>query len=326
MNECFVGFALVSKWISYDMFKVRTVLLGKILTFSTAVSYLGYLWYKRKRTLLHHQSDKKKSSSEPSGLTKVDEQEILKVLEKTSCTLEESKIVEEPIEVNCIVCEEIMEPAISQVEMKETESFVDNMKVQELDLKTVTMSNDQQVCIESNINKIEALAENMKNFKLHPEENKDTNKMENVTEVVNTVVDSTNIYQVNENCETKKELSKNVDCCSTLMVNNEDHCECPQKIIKKVKKDDEPMLFEGIKFKGKKKKGRKKNQAKETIKLPSDIQNKDNEMNVTEKPTKTNQMVEEDCDSAHSIDHSIDTNDAPNTIYSDIRSVVSVLI
>jgi len=309
------------------MFKVRIVSLGKILTFSTAVLYLGYLWYKRKRTLSHRQSDKKRPSSEPSELTKIDEQELIQAFEKTTCTLEISQIiVEEPLEGDSVICENIMEPTISQVKSKEMESFVDNSEVQEFDMKVITMmSIDQVMCIESNIlSTIESLTENLNNLKLtSEEEDQVTNEIE-VTGVVDTSVDSISTHEVKENCATK-ELSK--INTRTELIKSEDHCECPKTvIIKKSKKDDEPMLFEGIKFKGKKKKSRKKNQARDTIKLPSDEQNENNEeAYITVKPTmKTNQMVEEDCDSAHSIDHSIDTNDVPNTIYSDIRSVVSV--
>lgn len=109
--------------------------------------------------------------------------------------------------------------------------------------------------------------------------------------------------------------------CWTEMVDNGDNCECPKAInIKKVKKDEEPMLFEGIKFKGKKKKSRKKNQPKDIIKLPTESHIKNTANNIVKLTKKKNQVIEEDCDSALSVDHSIDTNDAPNTIYSDIRS------
>lgn len=308
------------------MFKVRTVPLGKILTFSTAVLYLGYLWYKRKRTLSHHQSDKKRPSSELSELTKVDEQQLIQAFERTTCTLEVLQIIEEePLEGDSVICENIVEPTISQVESKEIESFVDNSEVPEMDMKVITMmSIDQAMCIESNIQStIESLTENLNNLKLTAEEEDQvTNKVKEVTGVVDTFVNSISFQEVKENCATK-ELSKNNVWAE--LITNEDHCECPKTvIIKKSKKDDEPMLFEGIKFKGKKKKNRKKNQARDTIKLPSDEQNENNETYTTVKPTmKTNQMVEEDCDSAHSIDHEIDTNDVPNTIYSDIRSVGS---
>lgn len=79
------------------MFKVRTVSLGRILTFSTAVLYLGYLWYKRKRTLSHNQSDKKRPRSEPSELTKIDDQQLFQALEEASCMLRVSQAVEEEL-------------------------------------------------------------------------------------------------------------------------------------------------------------------------------------------------------------------------------------
>jgi len=274
--------------------------------------------------LSHRQSDKKRPSSEPSELTKIHEQELIQAFEKTTCTLEVSQIIEEePLEGD-----NIMEPTISQVESKEIESFVDNSEVQEMDMKVITMmSIDQVMCIESNIlGTIESLTENLSNLKLTAEEEDQvTNEMKEVIGVVDTFVDSMSIQEVKENCASK-ELSKNN--VWTELIKNEDHCECPTTvIIKKSKTDDEPMLFDGIKFKGKKKKSRKKNKAKDTIKLPSDEQNENNEAYITVKPNmKTNQMVEEDCDSAHSIDHSIDTNDVPNTICSDIRSVVSVVL
>lgn len=301
------------------MFKVRTVSLGRILTFSTAVLYLGYLWYKRKRALSHRQSDKKRPRSEPSELTKFDDQELFEALEKASRTLEVSQIVEEePVEN--LVFEKIMEPTISQIEIKEVESFIDDSEIRELDTKVITASSDQQVDLEPKINsKIESLTEHLNNLKLSEEIDQ-----ENETQVVNTVDDFKNTEQVKE---VQKENEENYSKQKTYwpeMVENEDHCECPKAIIvKKVKKDEEPMIFEGIKFKGKKKKGRKKNQARDTIKLPTESHNKNKTNNILKSTKKKNQIVEEDCDSAHSVDHSIDTNDAPNTIYSDIRSEVS---
>lgn len=308
----FIGFTLVSKWISYDMFKVRTVSLGRILTFSTAVLYLGYLWYKRKRTLSHRQSDKKRPRSELSELTKIDDQELFQALEKASRTLEVSQIVEEEPVVNSI-CEEIMEPTISQIEIKEVESFTE---VHELDTKVITMTNDQQVDLEPIvISSIESLTEDLTNLKLSKEADQ-----ENEIQVFEVVDEFKNIEQVKEN---KEECSKQ-KVYWPEMVENEDHCECPKAVnIKKVKKDEEPMLFEGIKFKGKKKKSRKKNQARDTVQLPSESHNKNKANIVLKSIKKKNQIVDEDCDSAHSVDHSIDTNETPNTIYSDIRSEVS---
>lgn len=296
------------------MFKVRTVSLGRILTFSTAVLYLGYLWYKRKRALSHRQSDKKKPRSEPSELIKIDDQELFLALEKASRTLEVSQVVEEePIE-SSVICKEVMEPTINQIEIQEAESFIGDTKVHELDVKMNTVPSDIQACIESTIvSTIESLTEDLTNLKLSPEENKD-----NIVKVIRIEEDpTTNIQQIKEDC--LKEKAYWVE-----MVEKEDHCECPKAVIaKKVKKDEEPMLFEGIKFKGKKKKNRKKNQAKDTIKLPAELQNKNKTNSILKSSKKKIQVVEEDCDSAHSIDHSIDTNDAPNTIYSDIRSEVS---
>lgn len=312
---CFVGFTLVSKWISYDMFKVRTVSLGRILTFSTAVLYLGYLWYKRKRTLSHRQSDKKRPSSEPSELIKLDDQELLQALEKASRTLEVSQIVEEePIE-HSVICKEVMEPTISQVEVKEMKSFINNSdEVNGFDTKVITMP-IEQVCLESQvINTIESLTEDLNNMKLSIEVDR-----VNEAEVVKIAEDS--IHLEKDSIVIKEECIKDKSSW-TEMVEKEDHCECPKAVVvKKVKKDEEPMLFEGIKFKGKKRRNRKKHQAKDTIKLSSESQN--NKANTIAKAAKKkHQIVEEDCDSAHSVDHSIDTNDAPNTIYSDIRSEV----
>ncbi|KAF0759180.1 KH domain-containing protein akap-1-like [Aphis craccivora] len=315
-----LSFTLVSKWISYDMFKVRTVSLGRILTFSTAVLYLGYLWYKRKRTLSHRQSDKKRPCSELSELTKIDDQELFQALEKASRTLEVSQIVEEEQIESSVVHKDIMEPTVGQIEVNKQESFTDNQEeVHELVAKVITMGSEQQVCLESEIISIDSLTEDLSNLKLSKEiENEKENEI-----VINTD-DSKNIHQIIENNEKIQieEYSKD-KACWTIMAEKEDHCECPKVIpVKKVKKDEEPMIFEGIKFKGKKRKGRKKNQAKDIIKLPSESNNK-NKINSIVKSVKKNQIVEEDCDSAHSIDHSIDTNDAPNTIYSDIRSVGS---
>lgn len=301
------------------MFKVRTVSLGRILTFSTAVLYLGYLWYKRKRTLSHRQSDKKRQSSEPSELMKIDDQELLQALEKASRTLEVSQIVEEePIE-NSVICKEVMEPTISQVEIKEIKSFINNSdEVNGLDTKVITMSNEQ-VCIESQIiNTIKSLTEDLNDLKLSTEVVDQVNEVEVAKVVEDSIHLEKNSIVIKEEC-IKDETSW------TEMV-EKDHCECPKVVlvneVKRMKKDEEPMLFEGIKFKGKKKKNRKKNHAKDTIKLSSESQN-NNKVNINIKSAKNKyQIVEEDCDSAHSVDHSIDTNDAPNTIYSDIRSEV----
>lgn len=298
------------------MFKVRTVSLGRILTFSTAVLYLGYLWYKRKRTLSHRQSDKKRPRSEPSELTKIDDQELLQALEIASHTSEGSQ--EELIE-SAVIHKEIMEPTVSQIEVNEKESFVDNQEIHELVTKVITMASEQQICLESDFIMIDSLTEDMTNLKLSTE-------IEKENDIVINTDDSINVHQVIENIvkEEIEEYSKD-KACWTLMVEKEDRCECPKAVlVKKVKKDEEPMIFEGIKFKGKKKKGRKKNQTKDTIKLPSESISK-NKTNSIVKSVKKNQIVEEDCDSAHSVDHSIDTNDAPNTIYSDIRSVVSFI-
>lgn len=295
------------------MFKVRTVSLGRILTFSTAVLYLGYLWYKRKRALSHHQSDKKQPRSEPSELTKIDDQELFLALEKASRTLEVSQVVEEePIE-SSVICKEIMEPTINQIEIQEAESFIGDTKVHELDVKMITAASDKPACLESTIiSTIESLTEDLTNLKLSPEVDQ-----ENKVEVIRIEEDPINIQQIKEDCS--KEKAYWVE-----MVEKEDHCECPKAVIvKKVKKDEEPMLFEGIKFKGKKKRNRKKNQAKDAIKLPTESHNKNKTNNILKSSKKKIQVVEEDCDSAHSVDHSIDTNDAPNTIYSDIRSEVS---
>lgn len=303
------------------MFKVRTVSLGRILTFSTAVLYLGYLWYKRKRALSHHQSDKKRPRSEPSELTKIDDQELFQALEKASRTLEVSQIVEEePVESAVFV--EIMEPTISQIEMKEVESFIDDSEIHELDTKVNTMLSEQQVDLEPKIiSTIESLTEDLTNLKLSEKIDQ-----ENEIQVVKVVDDFKNIEQVEEVQKENEEKCSKQKAYWPEMVEN-DHCECPKAIIvKKVKKDEEPMIFEGIKFKGKKKKGRKKNQARDTIKLPSESHNKSKTSNILKSTKKKNQIVEEDCDSAHSVDHSIDTNDAPNTIYSDIRSEVSFIL
>lgn len=296
------------------MFKVRIVSLGRILTFSTAVLYLGYLWYKRKRTLSHRQSDKKRPRSELSELTKIDDLELFQALETASRTLEVSQTVEEE-HIESSVIHEDMEPTVGRIEVNEKESFIDNQEVHELITKVNTMASEQQVCLESIM--IDSLTEDLTNLKLSTEEVKES-------KIINNIDDSKNIHQIIENNEKVeiKEHSKN-KACWTVMAKKEDHCECPKAVfIKKVKKDEEPMIFEGIKFKGKKKKGRKKNQAKDIIKLPSESNNK-NKTNSIVKSVKKNQIVEEDCDSAHSVDHSIDTNDAPNTIYSDIRSVGS---
>jgi len=301
------------------MFKVRTVSLGKILTLSTAVLYLGYLWYKRKRTLSHRQSDKKRPRSEPSELTKIDDQELLLALEITSHMLEVSQTVEEELIESSVIHKEIMEPTVSQIEVNEKESFIDNQEVHELVTKVNTIASEQQVCLESDFITIDSLTEDMTNLKLSTE-------IVRENEIVINTDNSINVHQIIENIEKEKieECSKDT-ACWTEMVEKEDHCECPKAVLaKKVKKDEEPMIFEGIKFKGKKKKGRKKNQTKDTIKLPSESNSK-NKTNLIVKSVKKNQIVEEDCDSAHSIDHSIDTNDAPNTIYSDIRSVVSFI-
>ncbi|XP_026822437.1 KH domain-containing protein akap-1-like [Rhopalosiphum maidis] len=296
------------------MFKVRTVSLGRILTFSTAVLYLGYLWYKRKRTLSHRQSDKKRPCSELSELTKIDDLELFQALEKASRTLEVSKTVEEEHIESSVIYKD-MEPTVDQIQVNEKESFIDNQEeVHELVTKVNTMASEQQVCLESIT--IDSLTEDLTNLKLSTEEEKEN-------EIVINIDDSNNIHQIIEHNE-KVEIEHSKDkACWTVMAEKEDHCECPKAVlVKKAKKDEEPMIFEGIKFKGKKKKGRKKNQAKDTIKLPSESNNK-NKTNSIVKSIKKNQIVEEDCDSAHSVDHSIDTNDAPNTIYSDIRSVGS---
>lgn len=297
------------------MFKVRTVSLGRILTFSTAVLYLGYLWYKRKRALSHHQSDKKKPRSEPSELIKIDDQELLQALEKASRTLEVSEVVEEePVEISNIQ-EEIMEPTINQVEMSNVESFSSDKEVKQITTKS---SEEQQVCINESkiISTIESLSYELKNLKLNVNE-KEEIKVEK---------DSINVLQIKENTNEIIEDTYTIEkVCWTDMVENEDHCECPKVInIKKMKKDDEPMLFEGIKFKGKKKKNRKNKQLRDTVKLPSESHNKNKSNSIVKSSFKNkNHVIEEDCDSAHSVDHSIDTNDTPNTLYSDIRSEVS---
>lgn len=299
------------------MFKVRTVSLGRVLTCSTAALYLGYLWYKRKRTLSHRQSDKKRQSFESSELIKIeiDDQELLQALEKASRTLEVSEIVEEESTESSVDCKEIMEPTIGQVEIKEAEAFeVNNLEEQNLD---AAMSTDQKIeCIQSRImDTIEVLTENLNSLTLSPEVEKEVKKdaQENLL--------NNSPQQVEQTIEKKEECLVEKTCWTEMVEN--DHCECPKVVnnVKKVKKDEEPMLFEGIKFKGKKKRIRKKNQARDTIQLPSEshIKNKAN----NKSPKKIISVVEEDCDSAHSVDHSIDTNDAPNTIYSDIRSEVS---
>lgn len=303
------------------MFKVRTVSLGRILTFSTAVLYLGYLWYKHKRALSHHPSDKNRPRSEPSELTKIDNRELFQALEKASRTLEVSQIVEEePIE-SSVICEETMEPTVSQVKIKEIESFIDMPELYKLDTKVIAISSEQEVCFKSDIiSKIESLTDDFDTLMLNREIEQD-NEIENVEVIEDTI----NIERVKENVG-------EVKLCSTEKDNrteNKDHCECPKTVnVKKVKKDEEPMLFEGIKFKGKKKKNnRKKNQLsppQDTIKIPSVSHNKDKIINSV-KNVKKNHVVDEDCDSAHSVDHSVDTNDALNTVYSDIISEVSYL-
>jgi len=265
--------------------------------------------------LSHRQSDNKRQSSEPepSELIKIDDQELLQALEKASRTLEISQIVEEePIE-SSNNCEEIMEPTISQLEIKDVEAFIVNSNVHKLDTNGVSIiSSEQHVCLEPEIiSAVDSLTENLDNFKLSPESDHENE----------VIVENDSIT-----------VDKEVETCSndkvnwTEMVEKEDHCECPKvSSIKRVKKDEEPMLFEGIKFKGKKKRGRKKNQARATIKLPNESYSKNKANDIVKSPMK-NPIVEEDCDSAHSIDHSIDTNDAPNTIYSDIRSEVSLIL
>lgn len=298
------------------MFKVRIVSLGKILTFSTAVLYLGYLWYKRKRALSHLQSDKKRPCSDSSELVKIDDQELFQTLEKVSCSIEISEIFKEGLFENSLICKEVMEPTINQIEIQEVEALIDNSEVHELDTKIITISNKQQVCLESMskiINTVESLTEDLNNLKLNVE---DTNIE---VEIIESVEDSLNISQ-NKGC-----VKENTSW-TEMVEKNEDYCECPKvKVVKKVKKDEEPMLFEGIKFKGKKKKNRKKSQARDIIKLPTESHSKIKTNNHVKPTKKKNPVVEEDCDSAHSIDHSIDTNDAPNTIYSDIISEVSFI-
>jgi len=267
--------------------------------------------------LSHRQSDKKRPRSELSELTKIDDQELFQALEKASRTLEVSQVVEEEQIESSVIHKNIMEPTVGQIEVNKKESFTDNQEVHELVAKVITMGSEQQVCLESGIISIDSLTEDLSNMTLNKE-------IEN--EIVINTDDSKNIHQIIENNEKVEieEYSKD-KACWTIMAEKEDHCECPKAIpVKKVKKDEEPMIFEGIKFKGKKKKSRKKNQAKDIIKLPSESNNK-NKTNSIVKSIKKNQIVEEDCDSAHSVDHSIDTNDAPNTIYSDIRSVVSFI-
>ncbi|XP_050526161.1 KH domain-containing protein akap-1-like [Daktulosphaira vitifoliae] len=282
------------------MFKVRTVSLGSIITFSTAVLYLGYLWYKRKRVLSHRLSDDKKSGSESPELTKIDDKELIKALEKASRTLELStQIVEEDFGVEYLAHEEIMEPAVNLVEIKEVENCCSPVRQE---MNTIL---NLQVCIESNLkmnNEVESLTTDFNNINLNSGSNKSV---------------ESNVQPLNNQ---QLELPSDEKECWIEMVEKEDRCECPKaSVAKKGKKDEEPMLFEGLKFKGKKKRNRKKKQTKDTIKLSTEsLKNKPNSM----KPAKKNTIlvVEEDCDSAHSVDHSIDTNDAPNTIYSDIRS------
>lgn len=301
------------------MFKVRTVSLGRILTFSTAVLYLGYLWYKRKRVSSHRQSDKKRLGSEPSELTKIDDQELLQALEKASRTLEVSQIVEEEPVESSVISEVIMEPTLCPAKMREVQSFLENSDLLGMDTNINNMSSEQQESLESKlISKIESLTENLSNLKLDEE-------LENESKIVQVLEDNINSQQEEESIE-KEEQNSVEKTRWTDMVENEDHCECPKSVfVKKVKKDEEPMLFEGIKFKGKKKKNRKKNQARDTIKLPSESQYKNKTNSIVKSAKKKMQVVEEDCDSAHSVDHSVDTNDAPNTIYSDIRSEVSII-
>jgi len=269
--------------------------------------------------LSHHQSDKKRPRSEPSELTKIDDLELFLALEEAARTLEVSQAVEEELIESSVIHKEIMEPTVSQTEANGKESFIDNEGVHELVTKVITMASEQQACLKSDIVTIDSLTEDLTNLKLSTE-------VENGNEVVVNTDDSINVHQVIENIK-KEEIEESFKdkACWTVMVEKEDHCECPKAVhVKKVKKDEEPMIFEGIKFKGKKKKGRKKNQTRDIIKLPSESNSK-NKTNSVVKSVKKNQIVEEDCDSAHSVDHSIDTNDAPNTIYSDIRSVVSFI-
>lgn len=298
------------------MFKVRTVSLGRILTFSTAVLYLGYLWYKRKRTLSHHQSDRKRLSSEPSELikTEIDDKELLQALEKASRSLEISQVVEEePTESLIDHCEEVMEPTVIQVESHEIESL--NSEVHKLDTNINMVSTEEQACLDSKIiSAIDSLTENLNNLKLSSEVNQES-VIENI--------DSINNQQVGENINKEEKLIDDKTHC-TEIIENENHCECPKTVNdQKIKENEEPMLFDGIKFKGKKKRNRKKNKAHNTITLPTESHNTNKTYNIEKSAIKKNPIVEEDCDSAHSIDHSIDTNDAPNTIYSDIRSEVS---
>lgn len=296
------------------MFKVRTVSLGKILTFSTAVLYLGYLWYKRKRTLSHHQSDKKRPSSEPSELikTEIDDQELLQALEKASRSLEISQVVEEePVESLIDHCEEIMEPTVIQIEIHKVESLNINSEANKLDININTMSSKEQACLDSKIIcTIESLTENLNNLKLSCEVDHES-VIENIDSISN--------QQTEESIEKEEKLSDNKTHLTKII--ETDHCECPKSINnKKIKGDEEPMLFDGIKFKGKKKRNRKKNKARDIITLPTESHNKNKTNSIEKSAIKKIPVVEEDCDSAHSIDHSIDTNDAPNTIYSDIRS------
>lgn len=299
------------------MFKVRTVPLGRALTFSTAALYLGYLWYKRKRTLSHRQSDKKRSSSEPSELNKfeIDDQELLLELEKASRSLEVLQVVEEePAESSVDHCEEIMEPKVSEVELHEVIPSI----IDELDTNETSKSSNQIVCFEPKITITET--DNLNNLQLNLLINHD---------IVKETVDNCS-KSIEQDVSIEKEIESPVKRdCLTKIVENENHCECPKVAdVRKVKKDEQPMLFEGIKFKGKKKKNRKKNQVQDTIMKPLliEMENK-NKISISVK--KATPVVEEDCDSAHSVhsvrsEHSIDTNDAPNTICSDIRSEVSI--
>jgi hypothetical protein len=268
--------------------------------------------------LSHRQSDKKRSSSVTSELIKIDDQELFQALE-VSCPTEEFQIIEkEPIE-NLAIREESMEPTISEIASKEVESFIDSPSVNEMDTKYIKISNEQ---LESKIISkiVDSLTEDLNNLKLSDKVNSE-NKLN---------IEKLNVINLEEEATILKENLSEEKCsdnkaCWTEMVDNGDNCECPKAInIKKVKKDEEPMLFEGIKFKGKKKKSRKKNQPKDIIKLPTESHIKNTANNIVKLTKKKNQVIEEDCDSALSVDHSIDTNDAPNTIYSDIRSEVSL--
>ncbi|XP_050431269.1 KH domain-containing protein akap-1-like [Adelges cooleyi] len=320
------------------MFKVRTVSLGRILTFSTAVLYLGYLWYKRKRVLSHHLSDGNKSSSESPELNKINDQELIKALEKASRTIEvASRITEEESAAvgggdswSSAHQEEIMEPTISQVEIKEVETLVNCCSSpSKLELDTKVMPVDSN----SGLSKmtVESLAEDLSNLNLNLDsDDKLPTPLEERLALEQSV--SSPVVEAMKTSEQQKE-------CWVEMIEKEeeDRCECPKAAVaavttKKGKKDEQPMLFEGIQFKGKKKRNRKKKPVKDTVVklLPTESHHKvgktssiGNSVKPTAATKKTHQIVEEDCDSAHSVDHSIDTNDAPNTIYSDIRSVGS---